>query len=115
MCKILISRRQRSPHDRRDTFVEAVKMLWGKCRSTEERRTRVHTYADLALILKELALDCQQEIQFDGICKLANDSNPQTVTHKQNAQLKLIKNCSLFYNRGHGDNGDPIHAEDCTC
>ena len=91
------------------------KALWAECWSTEKRRTRVHTYADLALLLTELALDRQQEIHFEGIFKLANDSNPQRFTHKQNAQLKLIKNCSLFYCQGHDDNGEPIHAEDCTC
>ena len=33
------------------------KALWSECRATEERRTRVHTYADLALLLTKLALD----------------------------------------------------------
>ena len=68
-----------------------------------------------SLLLTELALDRQQEVQFEGIFKLANDSSPHRFTHKQNAQLKLIKNRSHFYCRGHDDNGEPIHAEDCNC
>ena len=35
------------------------KALWSECRATEERRTRMHTYAGLALLLTEHALDCQ--------------------------------------------------------
>ena len=91
------------------------KALWAGCRATEERRTRIHTYADLALPLTELALDLQQELHFEGIFKWGIDSNPQRFTHRQNAQLKLIKNCTLFHCQGNNDKGEPMRSEDCTC
>ena len=83
--------------------------------ATEERQTPIHTYADLVLILTGLALNRQQEWHFEGVFKLANNSNPQRYTHKQNAQLKLTKKYTLFYCREHDDKGEPVHAEDSTC
>ena len=61
------------------------------------------TFADLALLLTELALDHQQEQHFKGIFKLDNVINLQRHTHQRNAWLKLINNCTLFYCRGHDD------------
>ena len=69
------------------------------CGAAEESQTGVHTFADLALLLTELALDQQQEQKFEGIFNLANESNQQNATKKQNAELKLIKKCTLFYFR----------------
>ena len=86
------------------------KALYSECRAKEEWWTRVHRYADLAVLLSEPVLDGHHEQHFERIFKPANKINPQWYT-----KLKLIKNCTLLYCPGSNDTTEPVHDQDCTC
>ena len=111
---------------------------WDDCRTTSERKSRTHTYDDLVDLLKELALERENDFHMEKFLKKhqrrggtptpergdvkgpKNPTNANKGGGKGGGNLRAMNEVKpeagtppLFYCKPVNDKGGPCHAPDC--